>query len=158
MKGLGSIRRLTIVLIPLAVLGLMLGAFACTGKETTPAVAPGTSSSISASMPIPTSTAVATPMPPTSTTTAAALFLRVTSPEDESTVSTSSIQVTGSTIAGAVVSVTVNDNTQMADVDQSGNFQVTVLLEEGPNQIDVVASDQQGNEQSSTVTVMMYAP
>jgi len=142
-------RRLVIVLILLIVLVLVLGAFACTGKQAIPAPS---------STPTPTSIAAATPTPPTSTATPAALFLKVTSPEDQSAVSTASIQVSGSTIVGAVVSVSVNDNTQMADVDQNGNFQVTVPLEEGPNQIDVVASDQEGNEQSSTITVMMYSP
>ncbi len=142
-------RRLVIVLILLIVLVSVLGAFGCTRKQATPAPS---------STPTPTSIAAATPTPPTSTATPAALFLKVTSPEDESAVSTSSIQVSGSTIAGAVVSVTVNDNTQMADVGQNGNFQVTVPLEEGVNQIDVVASDPQGDEQSANVTVMMYAP
>ena len=152
-------RRLVIVLITLIVLALMLGAFACTGKQATPAPSSTpASTSIAAATPAPTPILAATPAPSTSTATPAALFLTVMSPQDESAVSTSSIQVTGSTIVGAVVSVTVNDNTQMADVDQNGNFQATVPLEEGPNQIDVVASDQQGNEQSANITVMMYAP
>lgn len=136
-------RKLAVVLIPLSVLALMLGAFACAGKGATPT---------------PTPASTQTPPTATSTPTPAALFLKVTSPEDESAVSTTSIQVSGSTIPGAVVSVSVGDNTLIADVDQNGNFEVTVPLEEGPNQIDVVASDQLGNEQSATVTVMMYAP
>ena len=134
MKSLSGMRKLTIVLIPLAVLALMLGALACAGKGATPTATP------------------------TTTVTPTALFLQVTSPEDESTVSTGNVTVTGSTIPGAVVSVSVGNNTVMADVDQNGNFQAVIALEEGPNQIDVVASDQLGNEQSANVTVMMYAP
>jgi hypothetical protein len=138
MKSLSSIRKVTIVLIPLVVLVLILGALACVGKGTTPT---------------PTATVV-----PIATPTPAALFLKVTSPEDESAVSTGDVTVTGSTIPGAVVSLSVGNNTVMADVDQNGNFQAVVPLGEGPNQIDVVASDRQGNEESANVTVMMYAP
>jgi ABC-type glycerol-3-phosphate transport system substrate-binding protein len=133
MKSLSAMQKLTIVLIPVAVLALMLGALACSGKGAT-------------------STSTSTPTP-------AALFLKVTAPADESAVSSGNITVSGVTIPGAVVSISVGNNTQIANVDQKGNFEAVVPLEEGPNQIDVVASDQQqGNEQSSTVTVMMYAP
>ena len=131
-------RKLAMVLISLVLIVLVSSVLACAGKGPTPTSTP---------------TSTSTPAP-----TPAALFLRVTSPEDESAVSTGNITVTGSTIPGAVVSVSVGDNTVMADVDQNGNFRAVVPLEEGPNQIVVVASDQQGNEQSSTVTVMMYAP
>lgn len=134
MKSLRGMRKLTIVSIPLIVFVLIFGALACAGKGATPTPAP-----------------TATPTPP-------ALFLKVTAPEDESAVSTGNVTVSGVTIPGAVVSVSVGNNTVIADVDQNGNFQAVVPLEEGPNQIDVVASDLQGNEQSSTVTVMMYAP
>jgi hypothetical protein len=138
MKSFRDMRKLSIVLIPLVMLVLTFSALACAGKGATPT-------------PTPTPTPISTPAP-------AALFLNVTSPEDESTVNTANVTVSGSTIPGAVVSVSVGDNTVMADVDQDGNFQAVVPLEEGPNQIDVAASDQQGNEQSSTVSVMMYSP
>jgi hypothetical protein len=46
---------------------------------------------------------------------------------------------------------------EIANVDQNGNFSVTVNLEEGPNLIEVVASDQLGNEKSSSIAVI-YVP
>jgi len=119
-------RKLTIVLIPLIVLVLMLGAFAC-GKEATP-----------------------TPTP-------AALFLEITSPADESTVSTGNVTVSGSTIPGAVVSISIDDSTVIADVDPNGNFQTVVPLEEGPNFIEVIASDPLDNQVSDNVTIV-YIP
>ena len=119
-------RKLTIALIPLIVLALMLGAFAC-GKGATP-----------------------TPTP-------AALFLQITSPADESTVSTGNVNVSGSTIPGAVVSVSVDDKTVIADVDQNGNFQQGVPVEEGPNFIEVIASDPLGNQVSDNLTIV-YIP
>jgi len=123
-------RKLTIVLIPLIVLVLMLGAFAC-GKEATPT--------------------------PTPTPTPAALFLEITSPVDESTVSTGNVTVSGSTIPGAVVSISIDDSTVIADVDPNGNFQTVVPLEEGPNFIEVIASDPLDNQVSDNVTIV-YIP
>lgn len=126
MKSLRGMQKLSILVIPLVV--LIFSALACGGEAATPT--------------------------PTSTPTPAALFLNVTSPEDESTVSTGNVTVSGSTIPGAVVSVSVDDNTWIADVDQNGNFQAVVPLEAGPNLIEVVASDQQGNEQSSSISII----
>ncbi len=133
-------KKLVVVLIPLLVLVLVSGAVGCK-KEATPT-------------PTPTPTSTSTPTPtPTSTT----LFLKVTSPQDESTVSTANVTVTGSTIPGAVVSVSVDDSIVIADVDQNGNFQTVVPLEEGPNFIEVDASDPLGNQVSATVSIV-YVP
>lgn len=117
-------RKLTMVLIPLIVLILVLGAFAC-GKGATP---------------IPT-----------------ALFLQITSPADESTVSTQNVTVSGKTIPSVVVSVSADDNTVIADVDQNGNFEAVVQLEEGPNYIEVIASDPLDNQVSDNITIV-YIP
>jgi hypothetical protein len=135
-------RKLVIVLIPLIVV-LALGAFACAGEGTTPTVSP---------TPALTHTAV-----PTATPASTALFLKVTSPQDQSTVSTANVTVSGSTIPGAVVSVSVDDSVVIADVDQSGNFQAVVTLDEGPNFIEVDASDSLGNQVSANLSVV-YAP
>jgi len=45
----------------------------------------------------------------------------------------------------------------VVNVGQDGKFTVAVTLEEGPNFIEVTASDQQGNEKSSSVAVI-YVP
>jgi len=84
---------------------------------------------------------------------AAALPLTVTEPLNESVVASQSVVVKGVTNADAVVSV----NDDMVSVDVSGGFSAPVSLEEGPNFIEVVASDFDGN--SSTVTiVVIYIP
>jgi cell division protein FtsL len=85
------------------------------------------------------------------------LFLEITQPQDGAQVSTSTINVTGKTIPDAVVSVSVDDQLEMADVDPNGDFSVTVTLEEGPNYIEAIASDQQGNEKSASIAVI-YIP
>lgn len=105
----------------------------------------------------------ATPTLPLSTPTALkptvskssppSLALKVTTPQDESTVNVASIPIVGQTIVGAVVSV----NGNLVDVDASGKFQTTVKLDEGPNIIQVVASDVNGNELSAILRVI-YEP
>src|SRR4030042_34014 len=96
---------------------------------------------------------------PSPSPTPTALSLEITQPEDGDQVNTSSVLVSGKTNAGAVVSISVdgNDKIEIANVDQNGNFSATVTLEEGPNFIEVIASDQQGNEKSSSVAVI-YVP
>jgi len=89
--------------------------------------------------------------------TPSALFLELTQPADGAEVSTSPINVTGKTIPSAVVSVSVDDKLEMADVDQNGDFSIAVTLEEGPNFIEVIASDQQGNDKSASIAVI-YIP
>jgi len=91
------------------------------------------------------------------TPTPTALFLELTQPADGAEVTTNSINVTGKTIPGAVVSASIDEAVEIADVEQDGNFSVTVMLEEGPNLIEVIASDQQGNEKSSSIAVI-YIP
>jgi len=61
--------------------------------------------------------------------------------------------VKGVTTADATVSV----KGSLVDVGADGKFSTTVSLEEGPNSIEVVASDSQGNENSQVLTVI-YAP
>jgi hypothetical protein len=93
------------------------------------------------------------------TPTPTALFLELKQPADGAEVSTSPINVTGKTIPGAVVSVSVDDEIiEVVNVGQDGKFTVAVTLEEGPNFIEVIASDQQGNEESSSVAVIYNIP
>ena len=87
------------------------------------------------------------------TPAASALVLDVASPADESTVNTSTVLVTGKTSKGAYVSV----DEFLATVDASGNFSVSITLDEGPNVIDIIASDEAGNVIAITRTVT-YIP
>jgi hypothetical protein len=95
---------------------------------------------------VPTSLPAAKPAAAAATPTVAAkpgalLVLQVLEPADESEVTTPTVTVRGVTSPGAVVSV----GDDLADVDAGGAFSATVTLEEGPNVIEVVASDEDGN-------------
>ena len=88
-------------------------------------------------------------MPTTSTATSTTLGasqgtlpLTVTSPIDSATLSTNTVTVQGQTTPGATV--TVNGNSDVADAN--GNFSIDVSLDNGPNAINVIAIDDNGNQ------------
>ena len=63
------------------------------------------------------------------------------------------IEVSGTASPNAVVSV--NDNVIVAGAD--GRFVTTVSLDEGPNLIEVITSNNSGNQLSAEITVT-YEP
>ena len=93
------------------------------------------------------------PSPPPSEPPPQGFFLEVTEPQDETVVNVSPVRVSGSTSPEAQVSV----NGELIDVDGQGDFAAMVKLEEGPNVIEVIATDYEGNEESCILAVI-YAP
>jgi uncharacterized protein YfaP (DUF2135 family) len=93
------------------------------------------------------------PVQRTLSPTLPALTLKISSPQDESIVNAGAVMVIGQTSAGAVFSV----NGNLVDVDAAGKFQYALTLDEGPNIIEVVASDQSGNELGVVLRVI-YEP
>lgn len=69
------------------------------------------------------------------------LPLLVLSPLDGEVVNTPQVEIIGSAAAGSVLSV----NDEILIVGADGQFKVIVMLEEGPNLIEIVASDGLGN-------------
>lgn len=115
------------------------------------------------SAPVPTATPAAALAPAASPTPIGAVtpapkeapetfFLEIITPKDESVVQDAVVLVQGRTAPDAVVSV----EGQPVEVDGSGNFFATVTLEEGPNSIEVIASDFQGNHESRLIS-LIYA-
>ena len=80
-------------------------------------------------------------------------LLLITEPEDESIVSSPTLPLSGRTGPNAVVSI----NGRSVPVDQFGYFAANILLEEGPNFIDVVATNEDGSTLSEIVGVI-YRP
>ncbi len=83
----------------------------------------------------------------------AALPLTVTEPLNDSVVTSQPLIVRGVTNTDAVVSV----NGKIVSVDASGSFSDSVALDVGPNFIEVLASDFDGNSAAVTITVI-YNP
>ena len=88
-----------------------------------------------------------------SVSTSAAVWLQVLSPQDEDTVNTPQVDVIGSAPAGTVISI--NDDILIVGAD--AKFKSTQILDEGLNLIEIVASDDSGNETSLELTVT-YEP
>ena len=81
-------------------------------------------------------------------------LLLITEPESESVVSSPTLPLSGRTGPNAVVSI----NGRSVPVDQFGYFSASILLEEGPNFIDVVATNDDGNTLSDVVAVIFRTP
>jgi hypothetical protein len=90
---------------------------------------------------------------PTAITAEAGLWLQILSPSDEAVVDAPQVDVSGSAPAGTVISI--NDDILIVGADLQ--FKSTVSLEEGPNLIEIIASDENGNETSALLTVT-YEP
>ena len=76
------------------------------------------------------------------TTSTDALPLTVTQPTDGATLNTNDVTIIGQTSPGATV--TVNSVTDVADA--AGNFSISLSLDNGPNALDVIAIDNNGNQ------------
>lgn len=81
------------------------------------------------------------------------LYLEVTTPSNESIVKTAAVEVKGNTIPTAIVSV----NGVLTSVNAEGEFTADTTLEVGPNFIEIVTSDLEGEEIGEVLTVV-YLP
>lgn len=139
---------------------LILLLAACSPTPTVAPLSPATDSNRPAAIPatpvpqkvIPTADIQATPTV-VSADTSGSLWLQVFSLQDEAVVNTPQVDVIGSAPVGAVISV--NDEILIAGDD--GQFKTTVFLDEGPNLIEIIASDDNGNE-TSLILAVTYEP
>ena len=139
-----------------AVAALALAAAGCAGGDdptATPTSPPAPTATATSPPPTPTSTPTPTPAATLTPGEGERLFIAIIEPEDESVVGTETVAVRGTTTADAVVSV----NGAVVGVDAQGSFEAIVTLEEGPNLIEVVASDLTGAEESMDI-VVVYIP
>ena len=81
------------------------------------------------------------------------LHVTITAPADNAVVSVSQVAVAG--LAPPETVLTINDS--LIVVDGTGEFSTTVPLQLGPNELDVLASDPDGN-QVTTQLIVTYDP
>ena len=81
------------------------------------------------------------------------LWLRILSPADEAIVNTSQIEVTGEAPAETILSI--NDEVLLVPAD--GVFRQIILLEEGANLLEFLASNYNGDEISVSL-IVYYEP
>ena len=139
-------KKILVLTIPLAILSL--GLFPGCSQPSTP----------EATLTPPQATPVPSPETPPGATPAPSpetpptdFYLEVTQPADNSIIDVGTVEVMGHTSPEAVVSV----NDEIAIADTEGTFAVTITLEEGPNIIEVIASDDEGNEARASLTVTL---
>ena len=145
----------------LIILALILPLTACSPTPTAVPSAPTTNSNnptTIAATPRPQEVMPTTDIQPTPTIISApepsgTLWLQVLSPQDEAVVNTPQVDVIGSAPAGAVISA----NDEILIVGDDEQFKTTVSLDEGPNLIEIIASDDNGNEISLILTII-YEP
>ena len=87
------------------------------------------------------------------TSLALPFLLLITEPENNSVVDVSRLPLSGRTGPNAIVSI----NGRSVPVDRFGYFSTTMLLVQGPNVIDVVATNDDG-ETLSQVVAVIYRP
>ena len=120
--------------------------------------------------PSPTPVPTATPAPPTPTpeptaaptatsepidaTTTFNLALDFDGIGDESIVRSDTVLLRGVTSADAIVSV----NDVIVEVQPDGTFELTLLLDTGPNFVDVVASNLDGSTINSSLAIISIPP
>ncbi|MEX0761992.1 MAG: hypothetical protein WD208_03675 [Dehalococcoidia bacterium] len=103
----------------------------------------------------PTLAPTVTPTPTATPDPTEEFFLYMEAPgQDEAFVDSEVYEVTGRTTVDALVSV----NDTIAQVDEDGRFRVTVSLEEGPNFVEVVASNTAGDQASEILLIIYEAP
>ena len=102
----------------------------------------------------PVATAVSTPQPANTPVPADVqrygLFLEIEGLSEDSVVRGDTVVARGRTRPDAVLSI----NGVVVPVDSSGSFEVLLTLDPGPNIIEVVASDLEGNEETRVLAVV----
>jgi hypothetical protein len=100
---------------------------------------------------VPADTSVAEPatVPPS---VAPTLFLTLANPVEQDVevpLDMAQLTIQGMTLPGAVVSV----DGDLVDIDDQGNFGAVAPLEQGANEIEIVASDDHGDQISTSIFV-----
>ena len=104
---------------------------------------------VSAPTPKPTAPPTAAPTP-TPIQLSQALSLTILTPNDNITVNSERLDITGITSPDATLSV----NGKLVAPSTDGTFQVNVTLDIGPNAIEIVSSDLTGDQRGKVLTVI----
>jgi hypothetical protein len=126
---------LTLIVVPLP---------GCTGQQAKPAAPPAVAPNA------PQSSAPA--VQPSQPSPNQDLVLEIDEPDDESVFKVSTISLSGTASPDAEITV----NGISVNVEK-GNFTTMIELEEGPNSIEILASDAKGHKNSQVLTVI-YIP
>ncbi len=142
-----------LLLVGLAVAGIIAAACVKSTPRSTPVPTPSTQATPTAAATPPGQQAAPTSTPqsvPVSTTQRFGLFLQIEGLGEENIVRGDSVVARGQTTPDAILSI----NGVIVSVSPDGTFEVQLALEPGPNVLEVVASDLDGNEVSKVIAVV----
>jgi len=97
-------------------------------------------------------TELITPIEPTPT--AAEFSLTIISPEDDSLINTSKVELKGSTVANAVIVIAEENGEKIIEADEEGSFATELALIAGTNEIKITAFNSEGDEVSQTLSLV----
>ena len=135
------------ILSGLLVITLALSITACSPTKQSPTTAPG-SSSMQASQPTAASTERIEDNQTNQQYSAGSLALTLVSPLDESETNLPQTELVGTVSEDVVLSI--NDEIYVLN---AGNFSLQIPLEAGPNVLQIVVSDDSGNEVDVILTI-----
>lgn len=97
-------------------------------------------------------TELITPIEPTPTATE--FSLTIISPEDDSLINTSKVELKGSTVANAVIVIAEENGEKIIEADEEGSFATELALIAGTNEIKITAFNSEGDEVSKTLSLV----
>lgn len=90
---------------------------------------------------------------PKVTTRASSVFLTLHTPKDEEVTDKRTITVNGTTVPNATLIITTGTNDQVITASANGNFSTTTVLENGENELNIIAISPTGEEEKVTQTI-----
>jgi len=94
------------------------------------------------------------PSPKISSAPQDSLFLEISQPEEGDIFDHEEIKVNGKTLPEAVIVLIYSEGESIINAGKEGNFEATVSLSGGANQIKITAYDQLGNQKTKNLTVV----
>lgn len=82
------------------------------------------------------------------------IFLKILSPDDNSLVNQNKVKITGKTLANVNVVIISEENENILQSDEQGQFNQEISLISGFNEIKISALDNEGNEVQKTLNLV----
>jgi len=80
--------------------------------------------------------------------------LEISEPKSDIIVETESLKLKGETLPQAVVVIIYPEGESIVEADDEGNFESTVILKGGANEIRVTVYDEKGNKREEIITLV----
>jgi len=82
------------------------------------------------------------------------ILLKINEPDNESIIETASVKLKGETLPQAVVVIIYPEGENIVEADNEGNFESTVALKGGANEIKIIVYDEGGSKKEEILTLV----